>query len=260
MGITRSSPAPDLFEVPDQRLTKWAPERWPVSPDWQLVVSQFFASEEGKKLGRFVEGRLAARATIFPVKPLHALALTPLRAVKVVILGQDPYHGLGQAHGLAFSVRPGVAIPPSLRNIFKEIVRDSALPKGQFDLSSGSLARWASQGVLLLNSCLTVEQNQPASHENQGWEVLTDALLKTVWSLSEDVVFMLWGKQAQAKLAMLSSDTDLSAAGQRRHLVLTANHPSPLSAMRPPIPFLGCGHFGQANAYLARHGKTPIDW
>lgn len=260
MGASQSSSATDLFEVPDQRLTKWAPERWPVSPDWQPVVSQFFGSEQGQKLGRFVQNRLAAGATIYPSEPLKALALTPLHAIKVVILGQDPYHGPGQAHGLAFSVRPGAASPPSLRNIFKEIARDSALPKSAVGGSSGSLERWASQGVLLLNSCLTVEQNQSSSHEKQGWEALTDALIKTIWVSSQCVVFMLWGKQAQAKLTMLSGGGDLSANGERRHLVLTANHPSPLSALRPPIPFLGCGHFGRADAYLARHGKTPIDW
>lgn len=258
MGQNKSSP--DLFDVPAPHLTKWAPETWPVAPDWQPVIARFLSSEAGRKLGRFVEGRLAAGVTIFPSEPFRALALTPLNAVKVVILGQDPYHGPGQANGLAFSVRPGVAVPPSLRNIFKEIARDPAVPKGFLDPSSGSLERWSDQGVLLLNSCLTVEKNQPASHEKRGWEVLTDEITKAVWSCQEGVVFMLWGKQAQAKLAFLSNEGAATNSASRRHLVLTANHPSPLSALRPPFPFVGCGHFGQANAFLARHGKTPIDW
>ena len=250
----------DLFQVPDQHLKKWAPESWPVAPDWQPVISRFLSSEAARHLARFVEGRLAAGATIFPCEPLRALALTPLSAVKVVILGQDPYHGPGQAHGLAFSVRPGVAVPPSLRNIFKEITRDPAVPKCGLNVSEGTLERWSKQGVLLLNCCLTVEQGQPASHEKQGWEVLTDEIIKTICELSAGVVFMLWGKQAQGKLAFLSGDGFATSGVERRHLVLTANHPSPLSALRPPIPFLGCGHFSQANAFLARHGKTPIIW
>lgn len=258
MGQINASP--DLFHVPVQRMEGWAPESWPVAPDWQPVISRFLSSEAGRNLARFVEGRLAAGATIFPQDPFHALTLTPLAAVKVVVLGQDPYHGPGQAHGLAFSVRPGVAVPPSLRNIFKEIIRDSALPKSGLNISDGTLDRWSQQGVLLLNSCLTVEQGQPASHEKQGWEVLTDEIIKTIWESSTGVVFMLWGKQAQGKLAVLAGDGLAGWGVSPRHLVLTANHPSPLSALRPPIPFLGCGHFSQANAFLARHGKTPIIW
>jgi len=175
--------------------------------------------------------------------------LTPLAAVKVVILGQDPYHGPGQAQGLAFSVPDGVKPPPSLRNIFKELARDSRTdsesPPG------GVLARWASQGVLLLNTCLTVEEGQPASHAMQGWEVLTDKMIAAVSAKAESVVFMLWGAHAQAKLALIDS---------RRHLVLRANHPSPLSALRPPHPFIGCGHFSAANDFLHSNGRRPVKW
>ena len=232
------------------------PRDWPVAPGWQALVDSFFASAGGRKLLAFLQARLAAGAVIFPPQPLRALLLTPPEAVRVVILGQDPYHGRGQAHGLAFSVAPGVRVPPSLHNIFKEIERDGgtappALPP-PLPPSGGSLEAWAQQGVLLLNACLTVEQGQPASHAGQGWELLTDAVLRHVAHANgadnaQPVIFMLWGAHAQAKRALIPTD--------RGHLVLCANHPSPLSALRPPLAFIGCGHFGQAQAFLS--GKAP---
>ncbi|MDD2811742.1 uracil-DNA glycosylase [Rhodoferax sp.] len=220
------------------------PAQWPVAADWQPVVSTFFASEAGRRLLTFLQQRLQAGAVVFPPQPLHALALTPLASVRVVILGQDPYHGRGQAQGLAFSVPPGVAVPPSLRNIFKELQRDLGEPPPAFPQPGGSLERWARHGVLLLNTCLTVEEGQPASHAGKGWEVLTDAVIQAVSDAASPVVFMLWGNHAQSKRGLIDAT---------RHLVLCANHPSPLSALRPPVPFLGCGHFSQAKAWRETH-------
>ena len=177
---------------------------------------------------------------IFPPQPLRALQLTPPEAVRIVILGQDPYHGRGQAEGLAFSVAPGVPLPPSLRNIFKELERDLGVAPPPFPNPGGSLVKWASHGVLLLNTCLTVEEGQPASHSGRGWEVLTDAVIRHVAEGERPVMFMLWGSHAQSKRALIDAS---------RHKILLANHPSPLSALRPPIPFIGCGHFGQARAW-----------
>ena len=205
----------------------------------------FFASTEGHQLLAFLQARLQAGATIFPPRPLRALELTPPESVRVVILGQDPYHGRGQAEGLAFSVAPGVALPPSLRNIFKELQRDLGTPPPAFPQPGGSLVKWAQNGVLLLNTCLTVEEGQPASHAGRGWERLTDAVIRQVAQGARPVVFMLWGAHAQSKRAVIPAD--------RGHLVLCANHPSPLSALRPPVPFIGCGHFGQARAFRLAH-------
>jgi uracil-DNA glycosylase len=233
------------------RLTAWQPARWPVAPDWQSLVDDFFSSPSGQALGGFVGRRLEAGAVVYPPLPLRALELTPLSEVRVLILGQDPYHGAGQAQGLAFSVPDGQRQPPSLRNIFRELQRDL----GTLPPASGSLLRWARQGVLLLNTCLTVEEGQPASHARQGWETLTDAVLAAVSGLPQPAVFMLWGAHAQSKQGLIEG-----ACGQGRHLVLTANHPSPLSALRPPMPFIGCGHFGLANAFLGRQGLAPVDW
>ncbi len=221
------------------------PADWPVAPGWQPLVQDFFASVAGRKLRGFLQARLDAGAAIFPPRPLRALELTPPEAVRVVILGQDPYHGRGQAEGLAFSVAPGVPLPPSLRNIFKELQRDLGTPPPAFPLPGGSLVKWATNGVLLLNTTLTVEEGQPASHSGQGWELLTDAVIRHVAQGQRPVVFMLWGSHAQAKRAVIPQD--------RGHLVLTANHPSPLSALRPPVPFIGCGHFGQARAFRQAH-------
>ena len=167
--------------------------------------------------------------------------------MRVVILGQDPYHGLGQAEGLAFSVAPGVALPPSLRNIFKELQRDLGTPPPTFPVPGGSLVKWATHGVLLLNTCLTVEEAQPASHAGKGWEVLTDTLIRQVADGDHPVVFMLWGAHAQSKRALIDA---------KRHKVLVANHPSPLSALRPPLPFIGCGHFSQAREWRDSHSKS----
>lgn len=219
------------------RLTSADPLAWPVAPGWEAVTRAFFSSPAGQKLLDFLRGRLAEGAVIFPPQPLRALELTSPERVRVVILGQDPYHGRGQAEGLAFSVAPGVPLPPSLRNIFKELQRDLGTPPPAFPVPGGSLVRWATDGVLLLNTCLTVEEGLPASHAGRGWEVLTDAVIRRVSQGDHPVVFMLWGAHAQSKRALIDVG---------RHQVLVANHPSPLSALRPPLPFLGCGHFSQA--------------
>lgn len=242
---------PDALEAPvaapapeANQLCAATPDAWPVATGWQALVDQFFASPDGQRLLAFLGQRLQAGAVIFPPQPLRALQLTAPESVRVVILGQDPYHGRGQAEGLAFSVAPGVALPPSLRNIFKELQRDLGTPLPAFPSPGGSLVRWARQGVLLLNTCLTVEEGQPASHAGKGWEVLTDAVIRKVSQEARPTVFMLWGAHAQSKRALI----DVT-----RHLVLTANHPSPLSALRPPVPFIGCGHFSQAKAWRDRH-------
>jgi uracil-DNA glycosylase len=214
---------------------------------WADLTTEFWASDEGASLQAFLAERRAQGATIYPPEPLRALQLTSADRVRVVVLGQDPYHGAGQAEGLAFSVAPGVKPPPSLRNIFQELQRDLGLPAP----ANGSLVRWAEQGVLLLNTCLTVEDGQPASHAKRGWEALTDRLIERCSASGPPKVFLLWGAHAQKKAALID-------AGQ--HLLLFANHPSPLSARRAPLPFIGCGHFGQANAWLTRQGISPIAW
>jgi uracil-DNA glycosylase len=220
------------------------PSNWLVATDWKALTAHFFVSKTGLNLLTFLRRRLLDGASVFPPAPLRALELTSLESVRVVILGQDPYHGRGQAHGLAFSVAPGVALPPSLRNIFKELQRDLDVPPPVFPSPGGSLERWARHGVLLLNTCLTVEEGQPTSHSGKGWEVLTDDIIKEVSLKNKDVVFMLWGNHAQSKRALIDAS---------RHLILYANHPSPLSALRPPVPFIGCGHFSQAKAWRDQH-------
>jgi uracil-DNA glycosylase len=217
-----------------------------LAPGWRAPVAAFFASTAGQQLASFLDERRAAGAVIYPPQPLRALALTPFDAVRVVILGQDPYHGAGQAHGLAFSVPPGVRPPPSLRNIFTELQRDL----GGTPPASGSLERWARQGVLLLNAVLTVEEGRPGAHAGRGWEVLAADLLRRLAEDARPKVFMLWGALAQARRAGIGAP----------HLVLEANHPSPLSARRPPVPFLGCGHFSRTNAFLEANGRGKIDW
>jgi uracil-DNA glycosylase len=189
---------------------------------------------------------LRAGKTIYPPpkRIFAALDTTPFDAVKVVILGQDPYHGPGQAHGLCFSVLPGVPAPPSLENIFKEIERDLGIPRPDH----GCLIPWARQGVLLLNSVLTVERGLAGSHQGKGWEGFTDAVVDHLNRERENLVFLLWGSYAQAKGKLIDT---------RRHCVLKAPHPSPLSAHRG---FIGCGHFSRANAWLREHGLTEIDW
>jgi uracil-DNA glycosylase len=227
-------------------LTAWEPERWPVAADWRRLVDGFLASSAGLELAAFVRARLAGGAVIYPPRPLWALELTALAQVRVVILGQDPYHGPGQAQGLAFSVAPGTPAPPSLRNIFRERERDLGAGPGPKD----SLCSWSEQGVLLLNTVLTVEQGQPASHSGKGWEVLTCRILAALQDRPEPTVFMGWGAHAQAQLARVPA----------HHLLLSANHPSPLSALRPPRPFVGCGHFSAANAWLQAHGRGVVSW
>ena len=219
--------------------------------DWAPLLQAWACSEAGRRLIEQVDARLAAGATIFPAQVFRALALTPLSSVRVLILGQDPYHGPGQAEGLAFSVPAGQRLPPSLRNIVKELQRDLGLDAP----SSGSLLGWARQGVLLLNTSLTVEEARPASHARIGWQVLTDRIVSAVAEHERPKVFMLWGAHAQNKAPLV-------AAAGRPHLVLQCNHPSPLSATRPPLPFVGCGHFGQAQDFLstAESGMLAPDW
>ena len=225
------------------------PADWPVASGWQPLVDDFFASTTGQRLQAFLQARLDAGAVVFPPQPLRALELTAPETVRVVILGQDPYHGRGQAEGLAFSVAPGVRVPPSLQNIFKEMERDLGTRPPAFPAPGGSLVKWARNGVLLINTTLTVEEGQAASHAKKGWEALTDVLIREVAEGARPVVFMLWGAHAQGKQALIPAD--------RGHLVLCANHPSPLSALRPPVPFIGCGHFGQAKAFRAAQAETP---
>ena len=219
-----------------------------LDPGWQPIYDAWAAGPEGRRLQAFLAERRAANATIYPPEPLRALHATPLDKTHVVILGQDPYHGPGQAEGLAFSVPAGLKLPPSLRNICKELLRDLALPMP----SSGHLGPWTERGVLLLNTCLTVEDGQPASHAKKGWEALTDALIVAAAAHTGPKVFMLWGAHAQAKAPLI-------AAAGPQHLVLQANHPSPLSASRPPVPFIGCGHFSQATRWLSERG-VELDW
>lgn len=239
-----------MVPLPDNRLQLPLPVLLDRAPaGWQPVVDVWRGSAAGRRLIEYVEGRRQAGATIYPADPLRALQLTPRAAVRAVVLGQDPYHGPGQAEGLAFSVPPGVRQPPSLRNMLLELARDLSLPA----TAAGHLGGWAAQGVLMLNTVLTVEDGQAASHAGHGWEALTDRLIEACAADGGHRVFLLWGAHAQTKAPLIE------AAGAGRHLLLRANHPSPLSARRPPVPFLGCGHFGQANAFLARHG-APIDW
>ncbi|MCE5231763.1 MAG: uracil-DNA glycosylase [Mizugakiibacter sp.] len=223
-----------------------ADARLRLEPSWKARLGHWFARPEMRALGEFLRAEKRAGKTIYPPGPqiFAAFDATPFEAVKVVILGQDPYHGPGQAHGLCFSVPPGVPPPPSLENIFKEIQRDLGVPRPDH----GCLTPWAHRGVLLLNAVLTVERGQAGSHQGKGWEGFTDAAIDCLNREREGLVFMLWGSYAQAKGRLIDS---------RRHLVLKAPHPSPLSAHRG---FLGCGHFSSANRYLQEHGQAPIDW
>ncbi len=213
---------------------------------WKVPLLPEFNSDYMAALKAFLVAEKAAGKHIYPKgnEWFRALDLTPLDKVRVVILGQDPYHGPGQAHGLCFSVKPGVRPPPSLLNIYKELESDLGLPRP----SHGFLESWAKQGVLLLNSVLTVEMAKAASHQGKGWERFTDAVIRLVNHRPDPVVFMLWGAYAQKKAAFVDTS---------RHLVLKAAHPSPLSAHNG---FLGCKHFSQADAYLVAQGQHPIDW
>ena len=232
-------------------LRHWPPEVQTLGEGWRPLVADFLASPEGLDLTARLTEALKAGKTLYPPDPLRALRLTPLNQVRAVILGQDPYHGPGQAEGLAFSVAPGVRVPPSLRNIFKELNQSLGLAIP----ADGSLVHWARQGVLLLNACLTVEEGLAASHARWGWEALTDALIFAVAKSEHPVVFMLWGAHAQAKKTLIQA-----ADATGRHLILQANHPSPLSALRPPVPFLGCGHFEQAARFWALHHEKSVQW
>lgn len=216
-----------------------------LDPDWLQWLEAEFGAPYFADLKRFLVTE-RARHTVYPRGGdiLRAFQLTPFDAVRVVILGQDPYHGPGQAHGLCFSVPDGVPAPPSLQNILKEIQRDH----GDFQPRNGDLSPWAAQGVLLLNTTLTVRAGEPASHAGRGWERFTDAAISALSRERSGIVFLLWGRHAQSKEALIDPD---------RHYVLKAPHPSPLSAHRG---FLGCGHFRQANEILEAQGGVPINW
>lgn len=218
-----------------------------VGEAWRSVTESFRASPSGRALIDFVDARVRAGVVVYPAQVLRALQGSRPEDVRVLILGQDPYHRPGQAQGWAFSVPEGQRLPPSLRNIYREVSSDTGNPSPE----SGDLGRWASQGVLLLNTVLTVEEGRPASHCGRGWETLTDALIREVSLRSSGCVFLLWGAQAQAKRPLVDT---------ARHAILASNHPSPLSAARPPAPFLGCRHFSQANAWLVGRGRGTICW
>ena len=219
-------------------------------PTWLEPLKAEFASPYMQALRDYLLAEKAAGKRIFPrgSEWFAALDLTPLDQVRVVILGQDPYHGAGQAHGLCFSVRPDVRTPPSLVNIYKELQADLGIPPARH----GFLEHWARQGVLLLNAVLTVEMGRAAAHQGRGWERFTDAVIRLVNEKPEPVVFMLWGSYAQKKAAFVDS---IDRGG--RHLVLKAPHPSPLSAH---AGYFGCRHFSKANAFLKSRGEKPIDW
>lgn len=249
--VRRASEADRLG--PDNRLRLPLPELLDgVGPSWLDLVRDWRASPKGQSLVRHIEARRMAGASIYPADPLRALALTPRDELRVVIVGQDPYHGPGQAEGLAFSVPAGLPAPPSLRNIFAEAARDLGLKPR----SDTSLVGWARQGVLLVNTALTVEQGRPGSHTGLGWEALTDGLVAAAARSERPIVFMLWGAHAAAKRSLIEP-----VAGAR-HCILLANHPSPLSARRGATPFLGCGHFAKADAFMAeRDRQRPrLDW
>lgn len=227
-----------------------------VPPDWRPITDAFRVSPVGQALMAKVEAAIRAGAPIYPDDVFAALRLTRRDQVKVVILGQDPYHGPGQAHGLAFSVREGVPIPPSLRNIRKELQRDLGVTVP----AHGCLRAWAERGVLLLNTVLTVQAGEAASHAAWGWEALTDALIQSVAADAGPKVFMLWGAHAQRKAALIEQAAHKRGANDpARLLILQSNHPSPLSATRGPTPFLGNGHFGRARAFWAERGQD-LDW
>jgi len=219
-----------------------------LEPGWKSRLFDEFQKPYMAELKAFLRRELAGRKAIYPQgrEYFNAFNSTPFEKVKVVMLGQDPYHGPNQAHGLCFSVPGGVDVPPSLVNIFKELQSDLKLGPEHFP--HGNLQSWAEQGVLLLNSVLTVEAGRPAAHQGKGWEIFTDRAIAELNERKEHVVFMLWGAYAQKKGAVIDGS---------RHLVLTAPHPSPLSAHRG---FLGCRHFSRANVYLVAHGLAPIDW
>jgi len=221
-------------------------DRIKLEPSWKAALRAEFDQPYMHQLREFLRSERAAGKEIYPPGTLifNALNSTPLDQVKVVILGQDPYHGPGQAHGLCFSVQPGVATPPSLVNIYKEMQRDLNIPIA----SHGYLQSWAEQGVLLLNTTMTVERANAASHAKKGWEAFTDRVIQVVSEQCPNVVFLLWGAHAQSKQKLIDGT---------KHLVLKSVHPSPLSAYRG---FLGCGHFSRTNSFLEQRGLAPINW
>ncbi|MGO1541560.1 MAG: uracil-DNA glycosylase [Luteimonas sp.] len=221
-------------------------DRIKLEPSWKARVGDYLLRPQMRELSAFLRERAAAGARIFPPARniFAAFDATPFDAVKVVILGQDPYHGPGQAHGLCFSVQPDVPVPPSLQNMYKELGRDLGIARPDH----GYLMSWAEQGVLLLNAVLTVEQGRAGAHQGKGWEEFTDHVVQVLDREREGLVFMLWGSYAQKKGRIVDA---------RRHRVLRTTHPSPLSAHRG---FLGSGHFSAANEYLQRRGLAPIDW
>lgn len=227
-----------------------AEDRLKLEPSWKAVLRDEFDQPYMQNLRAFLAGEKRSGRQIYPpgAEMFAALDSTPLERVKVVIIGQDPYHGPGQAHGLCFSVRSGVALPPSLINIFREIEAEFPDEHRRFDDRHGCLDAWARQGVLLLNAVLSVERGRAGSHQGRGWETFTDQVVAVLNEQREHLVFLLWGSYAQKKGAHVD---------RHRHCVLSAPHPSPLSAHRG---FFGCNHFRDANAYLVRHGMTPIDW
>jgi uracil-DNA glycosylase len=216
-----------------------------IEGSWKKALSEVFELDFFQRLVSFVKDEYQNHQVFPPGKEIfNAFQHCPIQSVKIVILGQDPYHGFGQAHGLSFSVKPGVSFPPSLLNVFKEIKADL----GKDMPPNGDLTRWADQGVFLLNATLTVRANQAGSHQNQGWETFTDEVIRIINSERENVVFMLWGAYAQKKADLIDSE---------KHFILKAPHPSPLSAHRG---FLGCRHFSQANNYLLEKNIDPVKW
>jgi len=217
-----------------------------IEESWKQILDDEFQQPYFSAIKQFLVQEREKGATVYPPGPLifNAFNLTPFDELKVVILGQDPYHGKGQAHGLCFSVPDGVQQPPSLQNIFKELNKDLGIPISK----SGNLTKWAQQGVMLLNALLTVRANQPASHHNIGWETFTDTVIRKISDEKEGVVFLLWGKFAQEKQPLINLN---------KHYVLKAAHPSPYSASNG---FFGCKHFSRTNELLIQQGKTPIEW
>lgn len=218
-----------------------------LEPGWLAVLEEEFEKDYMKNLKSFLQEEKQKGATVYPkgTDIFNALNTTPFDKVKVVILGQDPYHGIGQAHGLSFSVQRGIAVPPSLKNIYKELETDI---EGFKTPNHGHLTHWAEQGVLLLNATLTVRASEAGSHQNRGWEIFTDEIIKALSQKREHIVFLLWGKYAQQKVALID---------QKKHYVLTAAHPSPFSAYNG---FFGSKHFSKANQLLVQNNLKPIDW
>lgn len=239
-----------LSSIPDSMHTMAINQTSPLHSSWEAILNKEFAKPYMHQLNDFIEAEEAAGKKILPPRPLifNAFNHTPFEQVRVVIIGQDPYHGPNQAHGLSFSVPQGVKIPPSLNNIFKEVAADIGIHMPTGANGIGDLSPWAKQGVLLLNATLTVEEANAGSHQKRGWETLTDVVIAALNEHHENLAFILWGSYAQKKGAVIDSN---------KHLVLTSAHPSPLSAYRG---FFGNQQFSTVNQYLINHQKNPIDW